>query len=424
MPRVAAPIKNGETLDKVIADKLSEMAARGITGQRKITVGGHPPGLMLQITAAGASSWLLRTTVNGTRREIGLGAYRRAGASKRESPSVSLSQARELAKEYHDKIGEGRDPVAERKLARAREMTFHDVAEEYLAENLENKRNKKHRQQWRNTINTYVDPIIGDVPIATLDKAAVKSVLMQKLDGEAFYLARHETAMRVRQRIASICAHAIAHEYRTAANPAAWTNESLKGVMPTIPDHVGEVEHHAALPYAEAAAFMAKLRDRAGVAAQALQFLIYTAARSGEVRLADWSEIDLDLKLWTVPKERMKKRKQHTVPLSEPVLAILTEIPEPQRNGLIFPSTMNRGKPMSDMTLSAVLKRMKRSDITVHGFRSTFSDWGHEISSHAPRTIEQALAHQLDDAVAAAYARGNMLDKRKSLMRDWAEYLA
>ncbi|MBL4641635.1 MAG: tyrosine-type recombinase/integrase [Verrucomicrobiales bacterium] len=421
MPRVAAPIKNGETLDRVIADKLAEMAERGITGQRKMTVGGHPPGLMLQITAAGASSWLLRTTVNGTRREIGLGAYRRAGASSRERPSVSLSEARALAKEYHGKIGEGRDPVAERKQARAKQRTFRDVAIEFLEANQSAWRNPKHRQQWRNTLETYAYPKIGDVPIATLDKHQIRSVLMQPLNGSTLWLARHETATRLRQRMERVCRYAKAHDYREGENPAAW-KEVLEDLLPEVSDEIKEVNHHAALSYTDAASFMTKLRKRRGTAAQALQFLIYTAARSGEVRLAEWDEIDLGLRLWTIPKGRMKMRKQHTVPLSEQAIAILQTVPEGHRKGLIFPGA-KRGKPMSDMTLAAVLKRMDRADITVHGFRSTFRDWGGEVSSHPERVLENALAHQLDDGVAAAYARGKQLEKRRAVMDDWARYL-
>lgn len=430
MPRVAAPIKNGETLDKIIADKLTEMAERGIAGQRKITVGGHPPGLMLQITAKGASSWLLRTTVNGKRREIGLGAYRRAGASNREAPSVSLSQARARATEYHDKIGEGRDPVAERKQARAKQQTFKDVAEEYIAENEPGWSNPVHIRQWKSTMRDYVYPKIGEVPIATLSKVQVKSVLMQTVDGKTLLEAHHETAKRVRQRIATICDHAIAHDYRTTANPAAMDATALKPMLPRVSKEAKEVQHHPALPFTDVAAFMAELRKRKGTAALALQFLIYTAARSGEVRLATWSEIKLDEALWTVDADRMKKRKQHTVPLTEPALAILRAIPELRRKDdeYIFPTAQRddetgRFKALSYNAFRALLLRMKRHDITAHGFRSTFSDWANEVSPHSPRTIEEALAHGLKDESAKAYARGNMLEKRKTLMRDWAQYV-
>ncbi len=328
-----------------------------------------------------------------------------------------------LAKEYHDKIGEGRDPVAERKQARAKQQTFRDVAEEYIAENESGWSNAVHIRQWKSTMRDYVYPKIGEVPIATLNKLQVKSVLMQNVDGKTLLEARHETAKRVRQRIATICDHAIAHDYRTTANPAAMDATALKPMLPQVSDEAKEVQHHPALPFTEAAEFMAKLRGRSGVAARALQFLIYTAARSSEVRHAEWSEIDLDLALWTIPKARMKRRKQHTIPLSEPALAILQAIPESRRRGLVFPRAGERNTAMSYNAFRALLHRMKRDDITAHGFRSTFSDWANEVSPHSPRTIEEALAHGLKDETAKAYARGNMLEKRKALMRDWAQYV-
>ena len=420
MPRTAEPIKNALKLDATIADKLAEMAERRIK-QGKITVGGHPKGLMLQITTAGTSSWLLRTTVNGARREIGLGTYRRAHASDRESAVVSLSEARQLARDALDSIHAGRDPVADRAAARERKMTFQDVAETFLSENEAGWANSKHRQQWRNTLATYVYPKIGNLPIATIDKHAVKAVLMQPKDGTTLWLARHETANRVRQRMEQIFGYARAHDYRTDENPAVW-RDNLKTLLGRVPEEIKKVEHHAALSYEEAAKFMAGLRSRKGTGALALQFLILTATRSGEVRLADWSEINLDLALWKIPAARMKKRKQHTVPLSPAALAILEATPQSKRNGLVFPGKKH-GKPLSDMTLTAVLKRMHRGDLTAHGFRSMFRDWGGEVSTHPERVLENALAHELDDKTAAAYARGKQLEKRKALMNDWADYL-
>jgi integrase len=428
MARVAPPIKNGDKLDKVIADKCAEMQAKGVSRQFKITIGGGPPGLMLQVTPAGTSSWILRTTINGARRDIGLGSYRRAGASSRERPSTSLSAAREAARDYYKAISKGDDPLALKQAVRAAKKTFREVALEYLDENESAWRNPKHRQQWRNTLESFAFPIIGDLPVASIDKVAVKSVLMKPVDGEPLWTARHETATRLRQRMERIFRHARAHGYREATNPATWS-DNLDALMPKVAAEVKEVEHHAALPYTDAATFMADLHGRPGMGARALRFLIYTAARSGEVRGARWDEINLDLALWTVPKERMKRRIQHTVPLSQPAMQILLETPPEQRNGLIFPSTKRDAetgefKMLSDMTLAAVLKRMGYADVTVHGFRSTFRDWGGEISSYHERVLENALAHQLDDKTAASYARGKQLDKRRNLMNDWAEYLA
>ena len=215
--------------------------------------------------------------------------------------------------------------------------------------------------------------------------------------------------------------YATARNFRSGDNPARWRG-NLEPVLPKIAKAATKPKHHAALPYIEAPAFMRDLGDRDGIAAQALQFLILTAARFGEVREATWKEFDLDRSMWTVPEGRMKAGKEHTVPLSDAALAIRTAIPEAKRKGLVFPGATD-GKPMSDMTLAAVLKRMDRRDITVHGFRGTFRDWAGETTAHPRDVIENALAHQLKDKAEAAYARGTQLEKRRRLMDDWAGYL-
>ena len=414
MARVAKPL-DAKQLDAMIAATL----AKGVTHNVLRWVGGHPPGLALQITPTGSCSWIMRTTTNGRRREIGLGSYRTDGR-----PPVSLSKARKEAARIHDWIGEGRDPVAERRKGRERKRTFAECADAYIEANRAGWKNAKHAVQWRSTLEAWVYPKIGGEPVGSVDRGMIEALLLQPVaaaGGEALWSARHETANRVRQRIEAVLDDATVRDYRTGPNPARWLS-NLKSVMPKVSKEVRRVRHHAALPWSDAPAFMAELSDRAGVAARALQFTILTAARSGEVRMADWAELDLDGALWTVPEGRMKAGIEHTVPLTDAAIAILAATPEAERKGLVFPGA-TIGKPMSDMTLAAVLKRMKRTDITVHGFRSTFRDWAGEESTHAREVIENALAHQLEDKAEAAYARGTQLLKRRKLMTDWEAYL-
>ncbi len=346
--------------------------------------------------------------------ERGLGPYNPDDAKR----STTLAQARKMAAA----IKAGNDPVAERK-GQDRPATFREVAEAFLLANRDGWKNDKHKAQWESTLETWVYPTIGAKAVAAIDRNAVEGVLMQpveKADGEPLWRARHETATRVRQRMEKVFAYAIARDHRQD-NPAAWRG-CLEPIMLKIPKEAKRPKHHAALPYADAQTFMEALRGRDGTAAKALQFTILTAARSGEVRKADWSEIDLERATWTIPASRMKAGREHVVPLSDAALAILTATSEDDRNGLVFPGA-KEGKPLSDMTLTAVLKRMERSDLTVHGFRSTFREWAGETTGHPREVIEHALAHQLADKAEAAYQRGSLLPKRRKLMDDWSGYV-
>jgi integrase len=367
---------------------------------------------MIQVSRNGSKSWIMRTTTaSGKRREVGLGAY----------PTVPLAKARDMAAEYVA----GRDPRAAIRRGHDKAITFRECAQRYLSENSGAWKNAKHRAQWESTLDKWVYPKLGNLAVQAVDKFIVKDVLMQAVPdtgGKTLWEARHETARRVRQRIETVMGWAKAHDHFDGENPARLA-DNMATLLPKLSKAAKKVKHHAALPYADAPAFMSDLAGRDGTAAQALQFTILTAARSGEVRLADWSEIDLDGALWTVPEARMKAGREHVVPLSEPALAILKAIPEKDRKGLIWSGTKS-GKPMSDMTLAAVLKRMGRTGITVHGFRSTFRDWAGEKTSHERDTIEHALAHSLPDETEAAYARGTQLPKRTRLMAEWAAYLA
>lgn len=413
MPVVAQELGQKE-LDARIKSAVAMMAEKGQRHSTRIPVGGRPAGLMVQVTPAGSASWIYRIVQGGKRMERGLGAYNPTDRSR----SVSLAQARKMAAE----IKAGRDPVAERK-GQDRPITFREVANAFLTANRDGWKNDKHRAQWESTLDTWVHPHIGGKAVAAIDRNAVEAILMQpveKADGKPLWIARHETATRVRQRVEKVMAYAIARDHRQD-NPASWRG-CLEPIMPKLTKEAKRPKHHAALPYAEAPAFLSALRGRDGTAAKALQFTILTAARSGEVRNADWSEIDLERALWTIPASRMKADKEHDVPLSDAALAILTATAEDKREGLLFPGS-KPDKPMSDMTLAAVLKRMERPDITVHGFRSTFREWAGETTSHPREVIEHALAHQLADKAEAAYQRGSLLPKRRKLMDDWSGYV-
>jgi len=372
---------------------------------------GGVPGLHLQVTDTGAGSWLLRVLVGGKRREIGLGGY----------PAVTLAQAREKARATRDDIVKGVDPVAQRKAARSALMaqhearsTFDECARRFIESKAAEWKNPKHRAQWAATLETYASPTIGKLNVQDVTLAHVVKIL----EADNLWTTKTETASRLRGRIEAVLDWATVRGYRTGDNPARWKGH-LDKLLPA-PSKTKVIEHHAALPYAQINDFITELRQRAGMAARALEFAILTAARSGEVRGACWDEIDLDAALWTIPAERMKAGKEHVIPLAQQAVAVLKSLPRIEGNPLVFPAP--RGGVLSDMTLGAVLKRMGRGDLTAHGFRSTFRDWAGETTAYPREVIEHALAHQLKDKAEAAYARGSLLLKRRRLMADWAAF--
>jgi integrase len=363
-------------------------------------------GLYLQVTASGARSWIFRYTGSGRRHEMGLGSY----------PDVTLKAARETAAEMRSLRAAGRDPLQVRRAERQQRaggVTFAEAAAAYIAAHEPSWRNPKHRQQWSNTLATYVLPSLGSVPVADIETSHVTRVL------EPIWLAKTETATRVRQRVEAILDWAAARGLRTGENPARWRGHLDK--LLARPTRVRTVRHHPALPYAELPAFMLELEGQKGVAARALTFCILTAARTGEVIGALWSEIDGDV--WTIPGTRMKSGREHRVPLSLPAQQIIEELRalSADADGFVFPG--GRGtKPLSNMAMAAVLKRMGRGGITAHGFRSSFRDWARESTNFPREVAETSLAHILKDKVEAAYARGDLLDKRRELMAAWADY--
>ena len=371
---------------------------------------GDGAGLWLQISKSGSKSWVFRFTLSKKQREMGLGAVH----------TVTLPEARAKAKECRLLLLEGKDPLDTRKasklteaLERAKMMTFDQCAAAYIAAHRSGWKNAKHASQWGNTLDTYASPIIGKLPVALIDTALVVKVL------QPIWATKTETATRLRGRIESILDWATVSSYRQGDNPARWRGH-LDNLL-ADPSRSKRTVHHPALPWQEMGAFMGKLRGQDGIAAKAVEIAILTACRSGEVRLATWAEFDLDAALWVIPAERMKAKREHRVPLSAAALDMLESLP--RMGDLVFPGT-KPGKPLSDMSLTAVLRRMKRGDITVHGFRSSFRDWCAEsVANSFPREVcEHALAHSLPDKVEAAYRRGDLIEKRTMLMQAWADY--
>ncbi|MCH5374054.1 MAG: site-specific integrase, partial [Planctomycetes bacterium] len=300
-------------------------------------------------------------------------------------------------------------------LEAAKSKSFDECAAAYIAAHEVGWRNPKHRQQWRNTLSTYASPVIGRLPVADIDTDLVMRVL------EPIWTSKPETAGRVRGRIESILDWAATRGYRTGENPARWRGH-LDHLLPKR-SKVRRVRHHPALPYSEIGGFVAGLRDMDSVAARALEFVILTAARTGEVLGVRWDEVDFETGVWTIPAERMKNGREHRVPLSRAALDVLESVRPLRRNDYVFPG--NRPKrPLSNMALTMLLRRMGHDGITVHGFRSTFRDWAAEQTS-APREVaEMALAHTIGDSVEAAYRRGDLFEKRRDLMASWAEFVS
>jgi integrase len=276
-------------------------------------------------------------------------------------------------------------------------------------------KNAKHASQWTATLKTYAYPFIADINVKNIDVADIVNILTK------IWQDKPETASRVRGRIEAVLDYAHALKYRTGDNPARWKG-NLDHILPKA-KKVKKQKHHAALDYQKTPEFMALLQQREGISARALEFTILTACRSGETRGATWQEIDFNGKIWIIPAERMKADKEHYIPLCDKALKILYDIKQHHSgNDYIFESQTKAGKMLSDMSLSAVLKRMDYKDITVHGFRSTFRDWAGETTHYPREVIEHALAHQLKDKAEAAYARGSLLAKRRELMDSWEQY--
>ncbi|MHB8408281.1 MAG: tyrosine-type recombinase/integrase [Acidiferrobacterales bacterium] len=369
---------------------------------------GGVPGLCLKIKHSLTKSWILRYRIGIQRRDMGLGGY----------PVVTLAQARERAKEARDRLFRTIDPVTERhtarakmKAAQARQITFAQAAALYITAHEAGWKSAKHAAQWRATLALYAHPVMGNLSVESIELGHVLRVL------EPIWTTKNETASRLRGRIESVLDWCTVRGYRKGDNPARWRGH-LDQLLPK-PSKVAKVEHHPAIPVSEISAFMKDLRPQQGMGARALEFVTLTAARSGEVRGAAWAEIDLRGAVWTIPAERMKAGKEHRVPLSRQAVALLKSLPRVEGSPFVFPSQSLA--PLSDMTLSAVMRRMGVAAVP-HGLRSTFRDWCAEHTNYPREVAEQALAHSLPDKVEAAYRRGDLFGKRTLLMQEWADF--
>lgn len=390
-----------------------------------VAVGGVN-GLYLQLTPKGGKTWVLRMLVGSRRRDIGLGGF----------PTVTLAQARDKAREARDKVERGVDPVEERKAAKAKliearrkGMLFSEAVDKALAAKLDAFRNEKHRAQWRSTLDNYALPEIGALPVGQVDTAAVLRCL------QPIWATKTETATRLRGRIEAVLSWATVAGHRTGDNPARWAG-NLKELLPAA-SKVAKESNHPALQLDNAPTWLVDLRKREGFPARALEFLALTAARSGEVRGAQWDEIDLERALWIIPAHRMKMQREHRVPLTAEAVALLEALPKLDGNALVFPSA--RGGQLSDMALSMLMKRQHTAAVAAggngyldrvskrpavpHGLRSTFRDWVAERTQYPGDMAEVALAHRISSAVEAAYRRGDMIEKRRRMMGEWGGFL-
>ena len=369
-------------------------------------------GLHLLVKDSGSRSWVFRFMLNGKSRDLGLGP---AGVG-----GLSLSQARDRATELRLKVKAGIDPLAERVVAQAEakaaaqaakvtSVTFKQMAETHIKANRDSWRNAKHQQQWENTLATYAYPVIGNLPVAEVDTTHVLQIL------EPIWKEKTETASRLRGRIETVLDSAKARGYRQGENPARWRGH-LAQILPARTKL--SRGHHKAMAYEAIPDFVKRLREREAITALALEFVILTASRTSEAIEATWDEIDLEKAIWTIPAARMKAGKEHRVPLSPRAAAIL-EGTRQLGSTYLFPGT--RSDSLSSMAMAMLLRRMK-VDVTVHGFRSSFRDWAAECTGYTHEVAEMALAHTISNAVERAYRRGDLFDKRRQLMADWAAY--
>lgn len=391
-----------------VAKELGALQVQRLTAPGWHAVGGVA-GLYLRVVPSGARTWVLRATVGNKRRDMGLGGF----------PSVTLAGAREKAREARLLIEKGTDPIMAKRQAKsaliaeqAKNKTFDEAVSFFMDAKSDEWRNAKHRQQWANTLATYASPTMGRVLVSDITQTHVQDVLTP------IWKTKTETATRVRQRIEKVLDFARASGWRTGENPATWKGR-LSPLFPK-PSKIKKVVHQRALAPHEMHAFMVGLRKAAGTAARALEFAILTAARSGEVRGATWDEIDLQGGFWSVPGERMKAGKPHRVPLSARAVALLKALPRIKDNELLFPAP--RGGQLSDMALTAVLRRMG-VDAVPHGMRASFKTWAMDHSEFPRELVEIALSHAVGNAVEQAYARSDMVERRRGLMTAWGNFL-
>lgn len=387
---------------------LSSIALNKINHPGLHHVGGVP-NLALLISKSGSRSWILRYSINGKRRDMGLGKY----------PEVSLSEARKIALDKRHLLRNGIDPIIQRqenldriRLESKKTIIFRDAAEQYIAIHRSGWKSSKHEAQWRSTLKNHAYPTIGNKVVRHIDNQQILKVL------EPIWSETTETASRIRHRIENILDWCKIQGYRDGDNPASW-NGNLKALLPS-PKKIKKVRRHPALAWKKCPDFFSNLSCREGISINALQLCILTACRSNEIRGARWSEFDLENTIWIIPASRMKAGVEHRIPLSSQVMKLLRNTPRFEGQDLLFPNS--QGKPLSDMALLQAVRQVD-SVVTVHGFRSTFRDWAGEATYHPKEVAEYALAHRLEDQTEAAYARGDLFDKRRFLMNDWADFV-
>jgi integrase len=395
-----------------IAMEMGALHVKRLSAPGYHAVGGVP-GLQLQISKAGSKSWLLRIKVGEKRREIGLGAY----------PGVGLALAREKAQQTREAIVAGLDPVAKREQdrqriveqqieAKALDWTFQRCAESYITAKAPGWRNAKHGEQWKNTLAAYAYPVIGDLLVRNVRIEHIIRIV------EPLWATKNETINRVRNRIELVLDWASVRKYRSGDNPARWKG-NLDKLLATR-SIVAPVKGHRALPLNAIYGFMRQLGGIPGTAARCLEFVVLTACRSGEARLAPWSEFDLESKTWNIAGSRMKSGRAHRVPLTDEVVALLEGLPRMEDSALVFPGA-KMGRPLSDMALTTTMRRML-VDAVPHGFRACFSSWCASSTAYPSEVREMALAHSIGDGTVAAYQRSDLFEKRRNLMSDWARF--
>jgi integrase len=389
------------------SNRLSAVQIRNLSQPGLYHDGG---GLYLQVSPAGAKSWIYKYMLDGHAREMGLGP----------TSIISLGEARTRTGEARKMRLDGIDPIEARKAKRhatrleaAKSVTFDACAAAYVDAHKAGWQNIKHQDQWRNTLKTYASPVFGALSVQAVDVGLVLKAL------EPIWHDKPETASRVRGRIEAVLDWATVRGYRSGENPARWRGH-LDKLLPSR-GKIRKVEHHAALPYRDLPVFMTDLREQDGIAARALEFLILTATRTGEVIGARWDEFDLEEGLWTIPPVRMKAGKEHRVPLSATAAGIIWKLEKLRVGEFVIPG-QRLTKPISNMAMLKVLERMGRGDLTAHGFRSTFRDWVAEQTNFPHEVAEMALAHAVGDKVEAAYRRGDLFEKRRELMEAWAKF--
>ena len=383
---------------------------------RKVATAGHGKyedggGLRLVVSKLGAKNWVLRYTLGGKRREMGLGSF----------PDVGLADARSKASEYRLQATENIDPIDTRLAEPGKVPTFTTCAAQYIRAHRRGWKNAKHARQWVSTLKTYARPVIGAKRVDVIDTEDMLKIL------SPIWTAKTVTAKRTQGRIENVLDFAAAHKYRDHLNPARWRGH-LDKLLPR-PSRVKTVSHHPAMPYTEVPGFMVELSGKDSASASALQFLVLTATRTNEVLQALWSEIDLEAGIWTIPAAKMKTRQEHRVPLSDAAMAILRGLERDESNPYVFPGA-RYGRPLSNISLLQVMRGIgygvkgSRGDYVPHGFRSSFRDWSGEVSSFPRDVAEMALAHVIANKVEAAYRRGDLFTKRTEMMQMWASYLA